>query len=189
MKFFGGVVKSLIIATLCLFLSFSATAQDSSGAEAAFRSYWAVTKTYDTEAMAASMHPDALRRFRTSIDAALAGPKRDRAANELLPLFSVTTVAAYSALSDSEAYKRLNDTLAKGAPDLLHMMSTSDSEIVGTLVKDGIAYVTYNLKMTVQGNSISTQAVQTLKMHNGKWLLMLPPTADATIAGIDAEFK
>jgi hypothetical protein len=49
--------------------------------------------------------------------------------------------------------------------------------------------VTYNLKMTVEGTPVSSHVVQTLKSHNGQWLLLLPSTADATIAGIEARFK
>jgi hypothetical protein len=69
------------------------------------------------------------------------------------------------------------------------MMATSVYEIVGTIIRDGTAYVTYNLKMTVEGTPVSSQVVQTLQSHNGQWLLLLPSTADATIASIEAAFK
>ena len=182
-------MNRLTVLVVCLLASFSAAAQRSSDVEAAFTRYAAATKTYDTAAMTALMHPDALRRFRTTIDAALAGPKRDQAKKELLPLFAVTTVAAFSALSDAEAYRVMNETVAKGSPELINMMSKSTYDLVGSFIKDGVAYVTYNLKMTVEGVPFTNQVTQTLKMHNGKWLLMLPATADATIAGIEARFK
>ena len=112
-------MKELIIVSLCLLASVHAVAQDSSGAEAAVLKYGEAAKAYDTAAMTALMHPDALKRFRTTINEALAGSKGAQAKAELLPLFSVATVAAYSALSDPEAFKRLNDTVAKTAPELV----------------------------------------------------------------------
>jgi hypothetical protein len=182
-------VKNLLAVALCLLAGLSAAAESPSGAEAAVLRYAEVTRKYDTAAMAALIHPEALKRFRITMDSALAGPKGEQAERELLPLFAVTTRTAYSALSDVEAYKRLNDTVAKSAPGLIGMMATSVYEIVGSTIKDGIAYVTYNLKMTVEGAPVSSHVVQTLKSHNGQWLLLLPSTADATIAGIEARFK
>ena len=49
--------------------------------------------------------------------------------------------------------------------------------------------MTYNLGMTVNGKAITTQVVQKLKLYDGKWLLMLPSTAEASIAAIEARFK
>jgi len=164
-------------------------AQERSGAEAALATYIEVTKRYDTAAIAALMHPDALKRFRTTIDTAFAGPKGDQAKRELLPLFDVTAVTAYSALSDVDAYKRMNDTVAKNAPDLIALMSTCKFEIVGTIIKDGTAHVTYNFTMTVEGRPVTTPVVQMLRQHEGRWLLMLPPTADATIARIESRYR
>ena len=92
-------------------------------------------------------------------------------------------------MSDFDAYKRLNDTVVKSAPELVDMMSTSTYEIVGSFVKDDVAYVTYTLGVTVKGKVVSTQVIQTLKMHDGRWLLMLPSTAEGTIAGIEKRFN
>jgi hypothetical protein len=156
--------------------------------ESALLEYGQVTKSYDTQKMAEHMHPEALRRFRAVMEAALHGPKERQAATELLPLFSVSTAADFGKLTDFDAYKRLNDTVVKSAPELVEMMSTSTYEIVGSFVKDDVAYVTYTLGVTVKGKVVSTQVIQTLKMHDGKWLLMLPSTAEGTIAGIERRF-
>ena len=139
--------------------------------------------------MTALMHPDALKRFRTTIDAALRGSKKDLAATELLPLFSVTSAEDFAQLTDVEVYKRLNDTIARTAPGLVDMMSKAKFEMLGSFLKDDLAYVNYNLVITVDGKAISTQVVQTLKMHDGKWLLMLPSKSEASIAGIEARFQ
>lgn len=182
-------MRKLVAVLVCSVASLSAIAQSSSGAEAAMQEYMEATRTHNTQAMAALMHPDALKRFRTTIDNALSGPKAGQAEKELLPLFSVTTVSAYSDRSDVEAYKRLNDAVARAAPELITMMSASTYEIVGSFIEDDVAHVIYNIELTIQGNPVSSQVVQTLKMHDGKWFLMLPSTADATIVGIEARFK
>lgn len=182
-------MKKLAAAFVCLLASLSAWAQNSPDAEAALSRYVAATKSFDTAAMTALMHPDAMKRFRTTINTALTGPKAEQAKKELLPLFSVTTVEAYFALSDLEAYKRMNDRIAKSAPELREMMAKSTHEILGSFVKDGVAHVTYNLTMTFDGRPVNTQVSQMLKMHDGKWMLMLPSTADATMAGIEARFR
>ena len=84
--------------------------------------------------------------------------------------------------------QRLNDAVVKSAPELVEMMSNSTYEIVGSFVKDDVAYVTFTLGVTVKGQAVTSQVVQTLKMHDGRWLLMLPSTAEGTIAGIEARF-
>ena len=186
---FGGVVTPLAVITLSLLTSLVASAQDVPSAQAVLLKYAEATKAYDTAAMSSLMHPDALKRFRSSIDSALNGPKRTQAEKELLPLFSVTTVADYLVLSDAEAYKRLNDTIGRSAPGLIEMLAKSSYELVGGFVKDDVAYVTYNLKIRVEGKPVNQQVTQALRAHEGRWLLMLPATADATIAGIEQRFK
>ena len=177
------------VALLVLLLSTaSASAQTQPSYESAFLEYAQVTKTYDTEKMSEFMHPEALRRFRSVFDAALHGPKAEQAAQALLPLFSASSAADFAKLTDFQAYKRLNDAVVKSAPELVEMMSNSTYEIVGSFVKDDVAYVTFTLGVTVKGQAVTSQVVQTLKMHDGRWLLMLPSTAEGTIAGIEARF-
>lgn len=182
-------MKKFLIAIALLSASLGAAAQDKAGAEAAMSRYAAATKTYDVAAMTALMHPEALKRFRTTIDKALNGPKGSQASAELLPLFAVSSVGEFAALSDADAYRRMNETIAKSAPEIIQMMANSSYEIVGAVLKDGIAYVTYDLRMVVEGSPVSTQVVQTLKLHDGKWLMLLPATADATIVGIESAFR
>jgi hypothetical protein len=178
--------------TTALFLllasSWLASAQTPSGFESAFLAYAQATKTYDTKQMSEFMHPEALRRFRSVFETAFNGPKAEQATQALLPLFSVSSAAEFSKLTDLQAYKRLNDTIAKSAPEIVEMMSTSTYQIVGSFMKEDVAYVTYTLGVTVQGKAVSSQVVQTLKLHDGNWLLMLPSTAEGTIAGIEARF-
>lgn len=182
-------MKKIILVTLCLFASFQVAAQDKAAAEAVMLQYAAATKSYDTVAMTRLMHPEALQVVHTTFDAALHGPKSDLAKKQLLPMFAVTSVDAFSALSDAETFKRMNDTIAKGAPELIDLMSTATYEIVGSFVKDDTAYVTYNLTLTVDGRTVTTQVVQTLKVHDGQWLLMLSSTSEAAIAGVKAQFE
>lgn len=169
--------------------SWQVVAQTQPGAEAAVLEYAEATKSYDTRQMSGHMHPEALKRFRATIDAALQGPKKDLAAKELLPLFSVATAPEFDQLTDVEAYKRLNDTIARSAPKLVEMMAGATSKVVGSFLKDDLAYVTYDLEMTVDGKAIKSQVVQKLKLHDGKWRLMLPSTAEASLAGIETRFK
>jgi hypothetical protein len=182
-------MRTIAVLILLSAASWQASAQAQPDAEAALLDYAEATKSYNTQQMSGFMHPEALMRVRATVDAALRGSKKDVAATELLPLFSVTSVEDFAQLSDVEVYKRLNDTVAKSAPMLVAAMSSAAFETVGSFLKDDLAYVTYNLKLTVDGKAINTQVVQTLKMHDGKWLLMLPSTAEASIAGIEARFQ
>lgn len=167
----------------------AAVAQSVPGAEAALLKYAEATKSYNTSVMASLMHPEALARFRSAIDGALKGPKGDAAKADLLPIFAVSTVDDYFKLSDVEAYKRLNDTIASASPKLIGLMASAKYEIVGSLLKDDVAHVTYNLKMNIDGQVVNTPVVQSLKQHNDTWLLMLPPTSEAAVAGIQAQFR
>jgi hypothetical protein len=178
-----------VVLSLLLAATWQVAAQTASSYESAFLNYAQVTKGYDTQRMSEYMHPEGLKRFRTVIEAALRGPKKEQAAEALLPLFSVSSAADFARLTDLEAYKRMNDTIAKSSPGLVEMMSTSTFEIVGSYVKDGVAYVTYSLGVTVDGKPISSQVVQTLKEYDGKWLLLLPSTAERAVARIEARFN
>jgi hypothetical protein len=182
-----GMRTSIVLMLLLAATLGRSFAQTQAGYEAAFLNYAQATRSYDTRQMSVLMHPDAVGRLRKTIDAALRGSKKELAATELLPLFSVSSAADFEQLPDVEVYK-LNDTIAVSSPELIEMMSGATYEIVGSFMKDELAYVTYNLKMTAKGKAVSTQVVQTLKMHDGKWLLMLPSTAEGAIAGIESRF-
>jgi hypothetical protein len=43
--------------------------------------------------------------------------------------------------------------------------------------------------MSVDGQVVSTPVVQSLKQYNDTWLLLLPPTSEAAIAGIQKQFQ
>jgi hypothetical protein len=184
-----GSPKTGIALVLLLLASWHVGAQAQPSVEAAFLDYAKATKSYDTQKMSALMHPEALRRFRTTFDAAFQGPKKEMAAKELLPLFSLTSAAQFAELSDLEAYKRLNDTIAKTAPQVVDMMAGATFTIVGSFLKDDAAYVTYNFGLTVNDKAITSEVVQKLKLHDGKWLLMLPATSESSIAAIESRFK
>jgi hypothetical protein len=178
----------LLLAFL-LAANWSVAAQSAPDYESAFLSYAEVAKAYDTQKMSEFMHPEGLKRFRSVIDTALYGPKKEQAEAELLPLFSVPSATDFAKLTDFEAYKRMNETVAKASPEIVEMMSTATFEVIGSFVKGDVAYVTYRLGITVSGKPVSSQVVQTLKMQDGKWLLLLPSTAEGAIAGIEARFK
>ena len=179
---------SVIVLVLTLAVIGQVSAQTRPGYETALLEYGQLAKANDSRKMAEFMHPEGLRRFRSVMDAALHGPKPEDAARSLLPLFSVSSVAEFAKLTDVEAFKRMNDAVKKAAPELADMMSKATYEIVGSVLKGDVAYVTYNLGFTMEGKAVSSEVVQTLKMHDGKWLLLLPSTAEASIARIEARF-
>jgi len=182
MKYFSVLITALLF-------NLSVQAADRTGAEAVFNEYSVAVQVYDTAAIASLMHPDALKKFRVSITNALNGNKSALAKRQLLPLFLVSTVEQYSKLSDFEAYKRLNDFIVQTQPELITLMKASQFEIVDIVFKKELAYVTYTLTMNMQGKTASKDAVQKLKLHNGNWLLLLPPSGEATIATIVARFN
>lgn len=181
------VARLIAVATFAL-VSAQIAAQERTDAESVLLEYFEITKVYDTSALARLIHPEALSRFRRTIDLALEGPNSALAEAELLPLFDVTTVEEYRRLSDVDAYQRLNDVVARSAPELIEVMANASFEVVGEMNRDGIVYITYVVTMSMQGREVSTEVVQKLKQHQGMWLLLLPSTANATIAGIEAKY-
>ena len=182
-------MKKLLTVSICLLISCFAFAQDKSGAEAALTKFVEATKAYDTARMASSMHPEALQRFRAVIDAALNSGKADMARAELLPLFSVSSVEDFSKLSDVEMFKRLSDSVARAAPQVIELMAKSEFEILGTVVTGDIADVTYNMTINVEGQSVKQEIVQKLKPSNGQWMLLLPATSESTINNIESRYR
>ncbi|MGZ0079070.1 hypothetical protein [Methylomonas sp. YC3] len=164
-------------------------AADNSEINQAMHQYATALGAYNTRLMTDLMHPEALSTFRNTFDAALKGPKSSQAERELLPLFGVSTMNDYRRLTNKEAYQRLNDVIARGQPNLVQMMRSSRLDILDTSLKGDVAYVVYSLKVSIQGRDVSKDVVQKLKKHDGKWMLLLPPTAEATIEGIHAEFQ
>lgn len=149
----------------------------------------AATQAYDTARMASSMHPEALQRFRAVIEAALKSGKGELAKAELLPLFSVFSVEDFSKLSDVEMFKRLSDSVAQAAPQVIELMAQSEFEILGTEMTGEIAEVTYAMTITVEGQSVKQEIVQKLKPSNGQWMLLLPATSESTIANIESRYR
>jgi len=175
---------------ICLIsISLHTLSEDVPGAKLALLDYYEATKTYNTTAIANSMNPEALSRFRSTINAALLGNKSELAKKELLPLFTVSQLDEFMKLSDMEAYKRLNDFIASSQPDLIKLLKSSDIDIVSEIKKDDVVYITYTLIMYVEGRKVSKDIVQKLKQYNGLWLLLLPPNGEATIAGIESRYK
>ncbi|GGB44285.1 hypothetical protein K8B83_21420 [Shewanella inventionis] len=152
-------------------------------------SYIDAMRVYDTKQMASLIHPLALERFRASFDNALQGPKAEQAKNELLPLLSLNNFSEYMAISNEEAFQRLNDGVAAQAPELISMLKNSDFEIISTTLKDETAYVVYKLGFDVNGRYFSQEVVQKLKEYEKTWLLLLPATAETAILNVEARFN
>ena len=190
-------MKNISILIAGLLLTLSAHATEVSDVEIAIGigigigigKYYESVKVYDTVSMSNLMHPQALKKFRTTITNALMGNKKELAKRELLPLFSVRNLSQYNMLTDKAAYKRLNDVIAKAQPKTLTFMKSSQFEIVNVAHKNDLAYVSYTLTMNINGLSASKDIVQRLKLHDGNWLLLLPPDGEAAIAGIKARFE
>ena len=68
-------------------------------------------------------------------------------------------------------------------------MAKSEFEILGTVVTGEIADVTYNMTINVEGQSVKQEIVQKLKPSNGRWMLLLPATSEATIANIESRYR
>jgi hypothetical protein len=92
-------------------------------------------------------------------------------------------------MSNEEAFERLVNNIASQAPSLLELMRAAEFEVVSTSVKNNIAYVVYELTLDIEGREISQDSVQNLMLSGQDWLLLLPTTAEASIANIDAKFN
>lgn len=182
------IFKVFVLAVFVLFPTIT-YADDSVEISSIVSKYFDALRVYDTEAMSSLMHPDALEQFRSSFDNAFEGSKSAQAKKELLPLLSLNDYSEYLKLSNKEAYKRLNDGIASHAPELIEMMKSSEFEIVSTTVKNDTAYVIYKLGLNINGRNLSQEAVQKLKKQDAKWLLLLPSTAESSIANIHARFN
>ena len=68
------------------------------------------------------------------------------------------------------------------------MMKSSKIEFIGETTSGDITTVTYTLTFNVNDRNIDQDTLQKLKLYNGKWLFLLPPSAEAAIAGIEARF-
>ncbi len=134
------------------------------------------------------MHPDALIKFRAAVDEALTGEKSNLAVKSLLPLFSVKTLSEYRNLSNEETYTKMNTFVAKSQPKLIDMVKAAEVDVVNESIQGDLAYVVYSLVMVVNEQKVSNEVTQKFKLHNDKWLLLLPHTAEASIMKIKAKF-
>lgn len=182
-------VKQALGFVLGMVLSCAAFASEESEVKSVMTQYFDAAKVFDTSEMASLMHPEALGRFRRAIDRALHGEKKELAEEELLPLFSLTSMAKYTDLTDLELYQRLNETVRNTQPNLVAIMETSTFEFVAEAARGDVVYVTYILTIDVEGHEISKDVVQKLKKHNGQWLLLLPADGEASIAEIAARYN
>ncbi|ABO25152.1 hypothetical protein SHLO109777_08295 [Shewanella loihica] len=180
--------KRYFLAFILLF-SANSVADVEADIESVMATYIDAVRDYDTLQMASLMHPLALERFRASFDSALQGAKAEQAKKELMPLLSLKDFSDYLALTNKEAFKRLNDGVAAQAPELIAMMKDADFEIISTTLKGETAYVIYKLGLNINGQYLSQEVVQKLKKYEHKWLLLLPATAEAAIVNIEKRFK
>ena len=181
-------MKKYLFVALSLVISMQSYGSDFSSVKSTMLFYQNALKTYDSVKMAEMMHPDALARFRNAFNAAFNGHNSKKAQKELLPLFLVSNIDEYNRLSNIDAYRRLNDAVKKSQPKLVDMMKSSKMEIIGETIKGDITIVTYTLGFNVNGRHVAQDTLQKLKLHNGKWLLLLPPSSEATIVGIESSF-
>jgi hypothetical protein len=181
-------MNRLFFLIITLHLSFVVWSAELETPEKAMSVYCDAMRSYDTSAMANLMHPDALSRFRAVFDSAFNGARKVEARKQLLPLFSVNSYEEFSKLGNADAFQMLNKNIASMSPELVSIMKESSCEIIGSIPKGDEVLITYTLGMTIKGQKVSKDVVQRLKKLNNKWLLMLPPTAEETIAGIEAEF-
>ena len=176
----------LIFGLLCASLS---TANDIDLASETMNQYINALKTYDTGVMTDLMHPDALTRFRSTINNALNGPKSKLALKELLPLFKASSAEEYYSLSDKEAYRNMNDVVAASAPYLVEMMADARIKVISLNRQNELIYIIYSLGLEVQGQEINKEVVQKMKLYEDQWMLLLSAESDATVARINERYK
>lgn len=181
-------MKKYLFLLLMVTVSFLSHAEDLSSVKGAMLAYEEALQSYDSSKMADLMHPDALTRFRNTFNAAFAGDKQESAQKELLPLFLVSDLNEYYEMTDREAYRRLNEAIKQSQPQLVEIMKSAKLELNEQMPKEDVTLVVYTLSMTINGQNVSQKIVQELKRQNDQWLLLLPPTAEATIARIEASF-
>lgn len=177
-------MKTLSYLFMGLFICLTVQANQQAAVEQTAQKYFQAVKAYDTNAMSKMLHPEALAQFRSSLDSAFAGSKKEQAKKELLPLFSVSTLDQFNALSDQQAYLRFSNFVVNSQPQLKTLMQSANINVIGAMVEGDVAVVNYTLSMTIQGQSINQDTLQKFKLHDGKWLALLPPNGEASIAGI-----
>lgn len=182
-------MRRLFLLCIGLFVIFNVQANEVDNLKSSAEKYFAVVKVFDTTAMSNMLHPDALSEFRRTFDQVFTGGQSEKAKTDILPLFSVTKIEEFDALSDRMSYQRFNDFIISMQPQLLTMMKASSSTIKTVSIVDGIGFVNYTLTMNVKGQSIDTDAVQKFKLDDGTWLALLPASSNASMEGIKAQYK
>ena len=177
-----------IIIIIVAFFCAQAYSQENASPDNVMSSYARAVNAWDVDSMSDLMHPDELKRLREAFNNAFSGDKSESARAALLPLLSAKTYSEFQNLSDREVYRRMVEYIEKLSPELLTVMASAKYEITGQQQSNDEVIVQYRLTMNVEGQSISQDAVQRVKQHEGSWFLMLPPESEATIAGIDAQF-
>ena len=181
-------MKKMALLILIVATCTQALAEEVSGPETAMLKYADAAKSFDAERITQLMHPEALQKFRVAFNDAMDGENGTRAQAELLPLFAVSTFEAYKDLSNEEAFKRLNETVSRGSSELTAAMGDSEYEIIGRVQEGEEVVLAYALTVTIKGQRLRQEVVQRLKQHNGVWLLLLPTSADASLAGLEARY-
>lgn len=176
-------------ALLFVVLSTNVYAENTSDAKKVILRYLEAVKIYDTTIMSDLMHPEALKQFKDVFESALSGSNSDLAKSEILPVFGANTVEEFRQLDDMAAYKKFNDFAKNSRPELLELMHKSQFKVVTENIHGDIAYFTYELALNINGKVVRTEAVQKLKQHNGRWMLLLSAEAEASAAGIAARYN
>ncbi len=182
-------IKIISAALLLLVFPQLGLSADNPTPELTLETYFAATRDWDAARISNMIHPEALSQFRQTFDRAFSGSKKSLALEELLPLFTLSTVEEYDELSDREIYQRLNETIAQSQPQIVKMMASSQFEIVGKFAEGDVTYVTYILGIDVDGRLVEQEVVQKLKKYQGSWYLLLPSTAAASIAAIESRYN
>lgn len=181
-------MKSLSYLFLGWFICFSVQANQQAEVKQVAQHFFNAVKSFDSESVANMLHPEALAKFKGTFSEALHGPKSEQAKQELLPFFSVSSIAQFDALTDKEAYLRFSNFMSS-QPQLLIMLQAARFIYQGALVSGDVATVNYTLSMGIQGQSIDRASVQKFKLYKGQWLALLPPDGEASIAGVKARYN
>lgn len=138
------------------------------------------------KALAALMHPAALRQMREFLSVLLEAPNADPIRRELL---GVSSAAEAKALSDTAMFEALLRVSAK-SPELGDAFRSAKVQILGQ-VNEGpdTAHVIYRMQLTLEGTPVSTMDVISLARSPAGWRGLLKGDMAAFAAAIRAAIQ
>ena len=161
----------------------SRSAADTESAQQVTMRFIDAMRANDWKAVAALMHPGALRQLREFFSVLFEAPNADPIRRELL---GVSSAAEAKALSDTAMFESLLRVSAK-SPELADAFRTATVQILGQ-VNEGpdTAHVVYRMQITLEGTPVTTMDVFSLARSPAGWRGLLKGDMAAFAAAIRA---